>query len=148
MIRMARLTDYGIVVLQYFASHPDKSMWNARDLSLHTKLPLPTVSKILKLLTRKGFLTSFRGVNGGYGLSRKPEEISVAQIIAALEGPIAVTDCNISVGSCNQEPDCPVQPHWKIINQAIQTALEGVHLARMAQPTSGSVTPIPVWTGK
>jgi Rrf2 family protein len=90
MIRIGKMTDYGIVLLSYFV-HDEKKAHNARDLSLESSLPLPTVSKILKGLSRAELLVSQRGVKGGYRLAFKPESISVATIIQALEGPIAMT---------------------------------------------------------
>ena len=135
MIRMTRLTDYGIVLLTYFARDRNRSMQNARDVAAAARLPLPTVNKILKALTRKGLLVSHRGVKGGYGLARRPEEISMADIISATEGPLALTQCTLSVpGQCVQESCCPVHGNWQKINAAIRQALENVKLSEMAQP--------------
>ena len=92
MIRITKQTDYGIVLLTYLAGHTER-LFNAPELAAETHLPLPMVSKILKVLTREGMLASHRGVKGGYSLARLPEEISMAEIIAALEGPIALTEC-------------------------------------------------------
>jgi FeS assembly SUF system regulator len=145
MIRMARLTDYGILVLQHFAAGwGARPKLSARDIALETQIPLPTVSKLLKLLTKRGLLVSHRGVNGGYGLSRPPEKITIAEIIDVLEGPIAVTDCNVAAGSCDKESTCPTRPHWQLINGTIHEALSRVALSRMV---SGN-PPLPVWTGK
>jgi FeS assembly SUF system regulator len=133
MIRITKQTDYGIVLLTHLAAHPDRP-YNAPELSAEARLPLPMVSKILKLLARDGLLTSHRGVKGGYSLSRPPAEISMAEIIASLEGPIAITEC-ISVDSdCTHEALCPTRGNWQRINQAVRTALEGITLAEMAQP--------------
>ena len=135
VIRMTRLTDYGIVLLTYFARDTDRTMHNARDIARAARLPLPTVNKILKALTRKGLLLSTRGVKGGYNLARRPEEISMADIIAATEGPVAITQCTVSLpGSCTQELACPVHLNWQKINDAIRTALESVTLYEMARP--------------
>ena len=92
MIRITKQTDYGIVLLTHLAAHPDRH-FNAPELAAEARLPLPMVSKILKLLAREGLLASHRGVKGGYSLARPAEEISMAEIIAALEGPIAITEC-------------------------------------------------------
>ena len=135
MIRMTRLADYGIVLLTYFARDPDKTMHNSRDVAAAARLPLPTVNKILKALTRKGLLVSHRGVKGGYSLARRPEEISVADIITATEGPVALTQCTQSLpGLCVQESCCPVHGNWQRINDAIRLALESVKLSEMARP--------------
>jgi len=132
---MTRLTDYGIVLLTYFARDPDQPMHNARDVASAAHLPLPTVNKILKALTRKGLLVSHRGVKGGYSLARGPREISVADIISATEGPVALTQCTVNLpGNCAQQPTCPIHGNWQKINQAIRQALESVSLWEMARP--------------
>ncbi len=133
---MTRLTDYGIVLLTYFARDPDRSAThNARDIAGAARLPLPTVNKILKALTKKGLLVSHRGVKGGYNLARRPEEISLADIITATEGPVAITQCTVSLpGSCAQELSCPIHLNWQKINDAIRQALESVHLSDMTRP--------------
>ena len=91
MIRITRLADYAIVILSHFASDRTRPVRTARLLASETHVPLPTVSKILKALARRGIVASLRGVHGGYTLTKVPEAISVAEIIDALEGPIAMT---------------------------------------------------------
>lgn len=145
MIRMSKLTDYGIVVLRHFALYADRPVHNARGVASGTSLPLPTVSKLLKALQRKGFLESHRGVKGGYVLTRKPSEIAVAEIIKALEGPIAITDCcdtTVETGGCDHETGCPVRDHWHVINVAVEKALENVYLDQMVQTKPISLTPL------
>jgi Rrf2 family protein len=92
------------------------------------------VSKILKLLVREGILVSHRGVKGGYGLARLPEEISMAEVISALEGPIAITECIDEHSGCTHAPFCGVQGRWHRINAALREALEGITLAELAEP--------------
>ena len=134
MIRISRLTDYGIVVMTYMATHPD-GVESAHDVADGAHLRLPTVSKLLRLLAREGLLVSRRGTNGGYRLARPAEEISVAAIIRALEGPIALTSCTIETpGECEYEPTCPVRGHWQKINHAIRVGLESVRLADLIAP--------------
>jgi FeS assembly SUF system regulator len=133
MIRIGRLTDYGIVLLSHMAAQPD-AVHTANELAAETHLPLPTVSKLLRLLTREGLLQSQRGVNGGYGLAREPERITVSSAIAALEGPIAITTCTSAAPSdCSHEPICPVRGHLNLINLAIRQALDSVTLADLAR---------------
>ena len=135
MIRMTRVTDYGIVLLTYLARSPEGTLHTARDLARDAHLPLPTVNKVLKTLTRHGLLESHRGVKGGYTLARHPEEISVAEIISATEGPVAMTECTVDgPGGCDHESECPVSDNWQRINQAIQEALDGITLAEMTRP--------------
>ena len=102
MIRIRKLTDYGIVLLTYFAVGGETSVRTARELAAKAHLPLPTVSKILKSLARSSLLVAHRGIKGGYSLARAPEEITVAEIVAALEGPLALTECSASApGLCD-----------------------------------------------
>ena len=134
MLRVTKLADYGIVMMSYFASRGGTTH-NARDIAGEVRLPLPVVSKVLKQLTRKGLLLSHRGIRGGYGLARHPQEITVAEIIRALEGPIAVTECTDKLrGDCDLETKCPVRTNWFVINRAIHGALEKITLAEMSQP--------------
>ncbi len=135
MIRMTRLTDYGIVLLTQLARHPKRLPRNARDLAHEAHLPLPTVSKILKILSREGLLVAHRGVKGGFSLARAAEEIPVAEIIGALEGPIALTKCSDhDLGRCELESLCPVGSNWQRINRAVREALEKISLGEMAHP--------------
>ena len=133
MIRITKQTDYGVVLLTHMAGQPER-LYNAPDLAAEAHLPLPMVSKILKLLTREGVLDSHRGVKGGYSLARSPHAISMAEIIAALEGPIAITECIEEVGDCVHERLCPVRSNWHRINEAVLTALQGITLAEMVHP--------------
>src|SRR2546426_12150391 len=94
MIRLGKLTDYGLVLLTHIAQNHDRLLHTARDLAVESRLPLPTVSKLLKELLQGGLLVSHRGIKGGYSLARMPREISMAEIIAVIEGPIALTECS------------------------------------------------------
>jgi FeS assembly SUF system regulator len=134
MLRMSRLTDYGIVLLTHLAARPDDAVHNARELAERAGLPLPVVSKILKLLAREGFLHSQRGSKGGYALARPPEEISVAAVIDALEGPIALTDCGTHPGACEREASCVVRAPWQQINRTVRESLQGVRLSELLAP--------------
>jgi FeS assembly SUF system regulator len=133
MIRITKQTDYGIVLLTHLAANAERQ-YAAPELAAEARLPLPMVSKILKVLARDGLLASHRGVKGGYSLARAAEEISMAEIIAALEGPIAITECISVESDCSHEALCPVRGNWQRINLAVRTALEGITLAEMAQP--------------
>jgi len=139
MIRITKQTDYGIVLLTHLAAQPERQ-YNAPELAAEAHLPLPMVSKILKLLARENLLLSHRGVKGGYSLARQPEAISMAEIISALEGPIAITECISVEGDCSHEPLCPVRSNWRRINQAVRSALAGITLAEMAHPRQKLVT--------
>ena len=123
------------MLLTYFARCPEGTIQTARDLAREAHLPLPTVNKVLKTLTRHGLLVSHRGMKGGYRLSRVPDEITVAEIIGATEGPVAMTECTVEgTGGCDHESACPVSDNWQRINHAIQGALHGITLAEMTRP--------------
>jgi FeS assembly SUF system regulator len=138
MIRMSKLTDYGIVLLAELGSQHDTAPHNARELSARTHLPLPVVSKLLKALAKEGVLVSQRGAKGGYSLTRRPEEISVAEVIRVLEGPIALTECGTHPGLCAQERLCQVRTPWQRINEIIRDALNHVTLAELIPSTPGN----------
>jgi len=133
MIRITKQTDYGIVLLTHLASHAERS-FNAPELAAETGLPLPMVSKTLKLLAKEHLLSSHRGVKGGYSLAAPAEEITMAQVIAALEGPIAITECIDLSGECSHERVCPTRNNWHRINRALKEALAQISLAEMAPP--------------
>jgi FeS assembly SUF system regulator len=145
MLRMTRLTDYAIMLLGQFAVDPGQR--SARDLALQTHLPLPSVSKVLKLLARKGLLVAHRGVKGGFSLARDAEDITVAEVLRALEGPIGLTECSTVPGHCDFEPHCRVGGAWRRINHAVESALEEISLAEMLDPrgrepdVSGALSP-------
>ncbi|MCZ6571784.1 MAG: SUF system Fe-S cluster assembly regulator [Planctomycetota bacterium] len=133
MLRLTRQADYAIVLMTHFAGAPEKKVQNARDLAKCAGLPLPTVSKTLKALGRAGLLVSYRGVKGGYSLPRPAEEITVAEIIEATEGPIALTEClDTATDECGIEFCCPVRTNWQRINQAVRDALRNIPLSDMA----------------
>jgi FeS assembly SUF system regulator len=132
MIRLSKLTDYAIVVMAQMAR--DRSaIQTVPQLADRTGVPAPTVAKLLKLLTPAGLMVSHRGAAGGYTLAKPAEDISMAAIIAALEGPIALTACvDGSDGQCGVESLCPMRGGWDKLNKAIRRALEEVTLADMA----------------
>ncbi|NIA67227.1 SUF system Fe-S cluster assembly regulator [Pelagibius litoralis] len=132
MFRLNRLTDYAVVVMSQMSLRGE-NLRSAQQIADDTAVPLPTVSKLLNLLGRAGLVTSQRGATGGYTLSRSPEQISVAQIIQALEGPIALTACvDGAAESCDVQSLCPMRGNWNKVNTAIQDALTSVSLAEMS----------------
>jgi FeS assembly SUF system regulator len=133
VIRLSKHADYGIVIMTNLARQPGRQH-NAPEVAAHSHIPLPMASKILKTLARAGLLASHRGVKGGYGLARPAATISVAEVISALDGPIAVTACiEDGPGGCEIEAFCPARANWQRINDAIRAALEGISMAEMAQ---------------
>lgn len=127
MLRISKLTDYGTVVLAHLAGNTGV-VCSAADVSNATGIAPPTVSKLLKSLARANLVSSTRGANGGYCLSRNPREISAADVIDALEGPVSITECSASDSHCNIEAVCSVGNAWKRINLAIRRALQDVSL--------------------
>ena len=135
MIRLGKLTDYGLVLMTCIARDRERPLYTAGGLAAESRLPLPTVTKLLKLLQQGGLLLSQRGIKGGYNLARSPEEISVAEIISVLEGPIALTDCSQDIsGLCDLEPCCPLKENQRIISQVVRGALQRVTLADLLHP--------------
>lgn len=151
MIRLGKLTDYGLVLMSQMARDPQNDLHTARDLSAQCGLPLPTVSKVLKNLLQNGLLDSHRGMKGGYSLARAPQMISLAEIISALEGPLAFTECSIDgVGLCELESSCAIKDNQRIINKVLRGALENVTLSDLVRPmgltairdSHGNIVPI------
>lgn len=140
MLRMSKLTDYGTLVLAQLAVCEGR-LASAHQVSVDTHLSLPTVSKLLKSLVRAGLAVSRRGARGGYALSRPAEEISAAEILDALEGPLAITECCSAHGLCELESSCRVGSAWQSINLSIREALGEVSLADLQQPSGPNMPP-------
>ena len=135
MIRVGKLTDYATVILSVIAKDKNR-VFAAMEIAAVTGIALPTVSKILKALVNAKVLMSTRGSKGGYMLASDPAQITVAAIISALEGPIALTECSISKQACEQASGCGIRANWHIINQTIHNALESVTLADLIRPVT------------
>jgi FeS assembly SUF system regulator len=142
MLRVSKLTDYATVALSYMASHDASRLFTAAELSSETGVAQPTVSKILKLLTKASVLQSIQGAKGGYSLVSSPDKTTVASIISAIEGPVSITECSSETGHCEQESNCSIRWNWGRINHAIQTALDSVTLADMVVPKSTSISKV------
>jgi FeS assembly SUF system regulator len=132
VIRLSRLSDYAIVLMARLAARAGDAPSNAREVAADANLPLPVASKVLKALARRGLLVSHRGAKGGYSLARPPAEITAAEMIAALEGPIGLTECAAHPGQCVQEASCHVREPWQRINSVVRRALAEVTLADLA----------------
>ena len=135
MVRLGKLTDYGLVLMTCIARDQGAPLRTARDLARESKLPLSTVSKLLKELLQSGLLISHRGIKGGYSLARDPHLISLAEIISAFEGRLALTECSSDVsGLCDLESSCRIKNNQRVINQVVRGALENVTLADLIRP--------------
>jgi FeS assembly SUF system regulator len=151
VLRISKLTDYGIVLLARFAHEAPGTTLTAREMSESTALPHPVVSKMLKTLATAKLLQSHRGAKGGYSLACEPGHVTVADILQALEGPLALMECSAGPGHCHQGSSCGVREPCQRINQSVQAALQAMTLAELAGPqrallgiqNSGATTPAP-----
>lgn len=138
MLRLTNLADYGVLLMGEISKNTEVRH-SAQELSKSTSMPVPTVSKILNILSKHGLLTSFRGLKGGFILSRPAEDISLADIIAAIDGPIALTHCaEEDPDNCDYQDICTMRPHWVIINETVKAALKNVSLKKVTGPTAVS----------
>lgn len=134
MLRLSKMNDYAVVVLGHMAARPG-TLVTAAEAAEATGLPAATVSQVLKKLAGARLVVSYRGAHGGYALERPPSDISVAALVEALEGPVALTACvDGAEGCCDVEATCPMRGSWDRVNAAIREALESVSLADMLAP--------------
>lgn len=138
MLRLNKLTDYAVVILSRLARDPDQ-IYAATYLSVESRIPLPTVSKILKILSNSSLISSHRGPNGGYSLGQNPDSIPITEIIETFEGPIALSACVPgATDQCSIEALCPIRGNWNKVNEAIYGALESLTLADLIDPSEPS----------
>ena len=140
MLRISKLTDYGTLILAQLPVS-GRGLASAGQVAGRTHLTQPTVSKLLKTMTRAGLVVSTRGAQGGYALARPATDITAAQIIDALDGPVAITECSSADGNCGLESVCRVGNAWQKINIGIRKALAQVSLADLQQATDPLDTP-------
>lgn len=133
-MRLSSMADYAVVTMSAAARHCGFAQINAAQLADETGLPVPTVQKLVSKLTAAGLLRTARGVGGGLKLARPAAAISLADIVEAVEGPIALTPC-VELGrhDCGMESACTVRPHWGLVNETMRSALASVPLTRLAQ---------------
>ena len=129
MLRIGKLADYGLLIADCLANTSDQL--TTEGIIQHTGLPEATVRKLLRQLVESGLVSSRRGLKGGYRLSREPERISVAELIAAIEGPIGLTECTHDDSSCSLTPSCGQRSNWHIITDLINRQLNTITLADM-----------------
>lgn len=133
-MRLSSMADYAVVTMSAAARHCGGVRVSAAQIAEETGLPAPTVQKLVSRLTAAGLLRSSRGVGGGLKLARPAAAITLADIVEAVEGPIALTTC-VDEGrqECSLDACCAVKPHWPIVNEALRGALAGVPLTRLAE---------------
>ena len=134
MLRLSKLTDYGTVAMAQISLEPDR-VHTASELATTIGVAMPTASKVLKMLAGADLLRSVRGAKGGYLLSRPADEISIAELIDAMEGPLGLTECSAIAGLCALEGSCSIRANWQRIDRVIRDALDQMTLADLAQPT-------------
>ncbi len=131
-MRLSNLADYAVVTMSAAARHCGGARVSAAALASETGLPVPTVQKVVSKLTAAGLLKTTRGVGGGLQLARPAAAITVADIVEAVEGPIALAAC--IDGDCAMDHACTVKPHWPMVNDALRGALAGIALTQLSQP--------------
>ena len=134
-MRLTHLADYAVVLMTAAARRPAAARLSATELSAETGVPLPTAQKLMGLLAGAGLLNSVRGAGGGFTLARPAADISLADIVEAVEGPIAMTVCSghEGVSDCALDAHCRVKPHMGIVGNAVRGALGAVSLTELAQ---------------
>ena len=137
MHKISKLGDYAVLLMSCLATYDDYTA-SARTLSHATRISMPTVVKLLKILAAGGTVGSIQGRSGGYRLTRPPADIPLAEIIEAVEGPIALTECNLETGSCSIQAHCRMRKQWQVINSAFRQTLAGINLADL----TGAVLPM------
>ena len=133
-MRLTSLADYAVVMMAAAARHPAGARLSATTLSAETGIPMPTAQKLTGRLAAAGLLDTSRGSGGGFALSRAAGSISLADIVEAVEGPIAMTTCIDSERhECALEGGCQLRPHMDVVNGALRGALAGVSLSTLAE---------------
>jgi Rrf2 family protein len=133
-MRLTSFADYAVVMLAAAARHPVGARLTAGGLAAETGVPVPTAQKLMGRLATAGLLVSARGTGGGFALARHPDGISLAEIIEAVEGPIAMTSCvEGAANDCALEGSCAVRPHMGVVNLAVRGALQNVSLASLSE---------------
>ncbi|MAR91557.1 MAG: SUF system Fe-S cluster assembly regulator [Pseudomonadota bacterium] len=136
MLRISKMTDYALVIMNRLAKSP-ATLLRMEQLAESTQLGLPTVRKLMRQLVAAGLVRSERGAKGGYQLARLPELISIAQVVSAVEGPLAITECCEDDGGCELSQGCEVAYHMPTINELIAQILNTISLTDMAGMTAG-----------
>ncbi|HZT88444.1 MAG TPA: SUF system Fe-S cluster assembly regulator [Stellaceae bacterium] len=142
MVILSKLADYGVIIATHLAVSADRQL-TAGAIAADTHLPPATVAKLLKALAHAGIATATRGAAGGYRLARSPAAISVAEVVAAIDGDIGMTQCSVHVEDCDRTSYCPTRPHWTAINRAVADALAAVSLEEMISPYTFVPLPYP-----
>jgi len=141
MIRFSKMADYGVLLLGHFTQHED-SLTSAAELAAVYHMPRPVVANLLKSFREAGLLTSQRGQNGGYRLARSPDDISLAEVLGVIDGPVQLIECAVGdiATACDYEDVCPSRSPMRAVNRRIVALLEGISLADLMDETSPVTT--------
>ena len=132
-MRLSHLADYAVVLMTAAARYPAGARLSATELSADTGVPLPTAQKLMGQLAACGLLSSARGAGGGFALARPAKDITLADIVEAVEGPIAMSACSDGKFDCALDAHCRVKPHMGIVGNAVRGALGAVSLTELAR---------------
>ena len=132
MLRLSKVPDYAVVIMAQLAREPQR-LYTTKELADELSLPRPTVSKLLKMLMNAELLSSKRGVQGGYQLAKAAHLIAASDLIVAIEGPLAMTECSLAEHQCDRIEHCGVADNWQRVTQAIHQLLASISLAQLAQ---------------
>jgi len=138
-MRLSHLADYAVVLMTAAARRPAGARLSATELAAETGVPLPTAQKLMGQLASCGLLSSVRGAGGGFALSKVAAEISLADIVEAVEGPIAMTACSEGRTDCALDAHCRVKPHMGVVGTAVRGALDAVSLETLCSPAQAGV---------
>ncbi|MBI4446776.1 MAG: SUF system Fe-S cluster assembly regulator [Acidobacteria bacterium] len=139
MLRISKKADYGLIALRHLAANPGTS-YSCREIAERYNIPFPLMAKILQKLVRGGFVVSQQGINGGYVLARRPEQITAVEVIEAIEGPVSLTSCNTYRGPCVQFDQCTVKDPLELVNQKILKMLQETTIHELA----GTIVPLQI----
>lgn len=131
MLRLSRETDYSLLAIMYIAAQPEGRLTDRREIAAHYNIPPEFLGKVLQKLSRHGLVRSVRGVKGGYALARRPEEITLTDVVEAVDGPITLVDCQCDGRTCRQEALCTIQSTLAGVRQEIRSVLDNVSLHDM-----------------
>jgi len=136
MLRLSKKADYALIAMKHLARRGDRGSSSAREIAAMYDIPIELMAKVLQRLVRRGLLASHQGTRGGYELARRPTQISVADVIQAIDGPVAVTACSSDENQCEQFAKCNVRdPLWKVRERIVQALGECTIAELAADPT-------------
>jgi Rrf2 family protein len=139
MLRLSKKADYALMAMKHLAVRGDQGSSSAREIAEQYNIPIELMAKVLQRLVRRGLLVSHQGTRGGYQLARRPAQISVADVIQAIEGPVAVTACRTDDGECEQFSKCNVRDPLFKVRDRILAALGECTIAELAS----DIAPVP-----